>query len=1024
MLGDGLRTLAGHCADAVEKPIESYVDLETIDDEFTFVTKRRELVTFLRVIGTRDIKGSEDTTRADGSKAPSDLKVDAAKLVKDLKPTLRDKGHGIEVHYSSDPDRGQAAIAAQLLGARTAARSIGLDMTAFHDAQQSFLGERARAETCHLVLWTMPTVLSSVERKQALDAAIRAKALWPWRHGRSAQYPMLGLPVLRNRHDGFVKSIKDAFAKVDVEVEILDVHEAGVDMFESLWQGEDGTGFRLRLPGDPAPVNVPRKADPSAILWPKIGRQLAVWSADRLDWETARFGARIFSAVDVYIGPENHQDFGQLRDRMARAGVPFRMSMRMRSGGAKQMGWSGHLAPLGSLFGGLNSRVMKSLAYVKNRADDDGCVTWQCSFATWAEHGQDDLLQSRLAELRRCVSQWGTMQVRSMCGNPIEGVLSSALGLSLDSTAETGYAPLQEIFSILPRRVASPWQRGSIPFLTGDGGIFPYEEGSDKVAYHFILIFATMRSGKSVLLAQLVEGSMLASGSDKLPFLVFLDVGFGSSGIIEGLREALPHSRRSEVEHAKLKMTADFCMNIFDTPLGCRHPPPDQRAMIEEAFTVLVTPAENPEGHQGMAALMPRLIDEAYLLRDDHSNKGRPNRYTPGRDRTVDAAIERHRIPTTIATDAGTLAVTWYKITDMLFDAGDIKAAALAQRFAVPIASDLLTALQQDGIQSDFASYTAKNNKPLLEAVEAELKNALERYPICDGVTAYDPAARVTALDLQDVLGKGDSPSARKQTSVIYTWCMVALTNRWYVEPRDVATNPHISDRYRKWHLAQAEDIASTPKILVADEFHETSAAPATRSAIKKLVRKGPKYRIRVILASQILGDFDEEMRQLASSLFALSCDDEGVVRDLQKMFNLGEAHCNAIRKLGRRDRRYGVPMFVVIKTKTGRFAQLIYNAMSPRKLWSVATNPLEVTLRRKLTAKVGSFVRAVSLLAGYEPFRARGAEDEIATRIKRHLEQGNVDMADEGKVIDGMITELVALNSEDMRRQINGGSP
>lgn len=1024
MLGDALRRLAGRGAEWLEKPIESYVEHETADNDTTFVTRRRELVTFLRVMGTRDIKGSEDTVAADGiTTIPSDIKRDAARLVKDLKPSLGDLGHGLEIHYCSDPDNGRAAIAAQISGARAAAQAIGLDMTGFHDAQEEFLGERARAETCHLVLWTMPVLLSPVEREQALDASLKARAEWPGRHARDAQDPNLALKPMQSRHEGFVKSVVSAFAAVQVETKVITTYEAGQDMLESLWQGEDGRGFRLSLVGDPMPVRVPRGRDPSAILWPKIGRQLSVWSADRVDWETARFAGRIFGAVDVFVGPEKVEDFSRLRDRLAMAGVPFRLSMRVRSGGAKQMGWGAHLAPFASLFGGLNGRVMRSLERVKKRADEDGCVTWQCSFATWANSGQQALLQSRLAELRRCVAQWGTMQVRSMCGSPVQGVLSSALGLSLGSTGETGYAPLEELFTMLPRRVASPWSWGSVPFLTGDGGVFPYEEGSNKVGYHFTIIFATMRAGKSALLAVLVEGNILASGADKLPFLVFLDVGFGSSGTIETLRESLPPSRRGEVEHAKLQMTSEYCMNILDTPLGCRMPPADQRAMIEEAFTLLVTPAEAQDGHQGMAILMPRLIDEVYRLKDDHGDKGQANRYVPGADTIVDDAIVRYRISTTLSASGGEVPVSWWRITDHLFDAGNVDAAARAQRFAVPQARDLLTAIQQDGIKDDFKTYTANNGKPLLESVEADLKNALERYPICNGVTRYDPSGRIIAVDLQDVLGKGESAAAKKQTSVIYTWCMVALTNRWYVEPRDVAASTVIPDRYRKWHLARAEDIQSTPKILVGDEFHETAAAPATRSAIKKMVRTGPKYRIRVILASQLLKDFDEDMRQLASCLFVLSYDDESVVRDLAKMFNLGDAHCNAIRQLGRRDPRFGVPMFVVIKSKVGRFAQLIYNAMSQRKLWSVATNPLEVTLRRRLTGRVGTFVRACELLAAFEPFRARGAEDEIATRVRRHLEQGNVDDADENKVIDELVAEMVALNREGMRRQMAGGA-
>ncbi|MCW2240372.1 hypothetical protein [Azospirillum canadense] len=1009
-----LRSLAGQGADALERPLEHYVELETADEPYdgpSFVGRNRALMTVLRVRGTRDLKSAADRRR------------DVAALVKDLRSTMADVGYGVEVHYCRDPDRGGDAVADQMRGARAAATSIGLDMRAIHDAQEAFLAERSCSETCHVALWTMPWVMAPAEQKEALAAAAGPLKAWPFRRARDAQNPLRALTTLRNRHDGFVSAWRAALSGVGVEVDVLAVHDAGRDIFESLWPGEKADGFRLVLPGDPAPVMVPddAEADPSAIIWPKVGRQLTAgaWSVDRVDWEVARFGSRLVASVDVVVGPHAPQDFAQLRDRLARAGgggVPFRMSMKMRSGGTKQSGIGQALLHLASTFaallGGLNRKIMKALDRVRERASEDGCVTWQLSFATWVsvdhpEHRK--VLRMRMAELKRCVEQWGSMQARTMCGDPVQGALSSALGLSLESTAVQGYAPLAEALTMMPRRAASPWRHGAVPCLTPDGAIYPIEEGSAEVAYCFEIVIAVMRSGKSAWLARKVFGNILASGTDRLPFVFFPDVGFGSLGIIETLKEALPPKRRHLVAHAKMRNDAEHAINILDTPPGCRRPPADHLAMIQEAFIALVMPAEARHAPEGLSDLILRLIEDAYRLRDDANHNGDSYPYQAGRDPAVDGAIARAGIATRLPNGA---AMPWWWIVDRLFEAGCVEESKRAQRYAVPVAEDLERLLSDDSIGKDFAKHA---DGRLIDLVSIGLKTALGQFVFCKGPTRFEPSARVIALDLQDVVGKGDSDAARKQTAVVYTWTIVAFTRTWWTEPRDVAANRTIPPLYREHHLRVAEDVAATPKVLVADEFHETGGAPATRDAIKKMARKGPKYRIRIHLASHVLRDFDDDMRELASSVTVISATTDKFKNDLCALFGLDEAHRDALGTLGKRDPKLGVPVFSITNTKRGRYAQLIYNAMSPVELWAVATNPQEVQLRRKLTDRVRSFSRAVMLLAAYEPFRQHGAEKEIELRITRAVERGDMDGAEEAKVIDGLVAELVAMDRERM---------
>lgn len=1006
MLIDTLRKFAGATANAFETPLERFIELETADYPYNgnaLASTDRALMSILRVRGTRDLKSEEDR------------RSDIAKLVTELLPVMAEPGQMVEIHYVRDPDRGDSAMADQLQGPRAAAASIGLDLRALHDAQEHFLAQRASLETCHLALWTTPRVLPKVERDEAISAALQAKSKWPFRRARDGQDPYRGIGALRNRQEGFVSSWKAALGGCGIEVDVLDVKAAGRDVYEDLWIGERAGGWSLVLPGDPAPMMVPDDFDddPSAIIWPKVSRQLAsgAWSVDREDWEIARFGSRLVASVDVVIGPQSAQDFALLRDRLARAGgggVPFRMSIKVRSGGDKQNNLAASLAPFAALFGGLNKKLMDSLQRVRERASSEGCVTWQMSFATWISVDDPDAhkkLRSRMAELKRCVEQWGGMQARTMSGDPIQAALSSVLGISKDSTAIQGYAPLAEVLTMLPRRAASPWDRGALPCLTPDGAIYPIEEGSDRVHYSFEAIVATMGSGKSAMLARKVFGNILAKGTSTLPFVVFLDVGYGSAGIIETLKEASPPHLRKQVAHEKMRMDADHAINILMSPLGRRMPPPDHLAMIQEAVIVLVTPAESSVAVVGLGSLVQRLIVEAFQYRDDSNGNGEPRLYEAGVDRLVDAAIQRYGVSTQVASSSR--AVPWWWIVDRLFDAGAIDDALRAQRYAVPIMSDLERMLANPSVRKDFEMF---GEGTLLSMAATGLKTALSQYPICDGPTRFEPTARVVALDLQDVLGKGENAEARKRKAVIYTWCLVAFTKTWWTEPRDVAQDPMITPRYKAWHLRMAEDIAQTPKVLVADEFHETGGAPGTQEAIKKMVRKGRKYRIRVYLATQMIHDLDDDFRQLLSSVTVLSAGNRQVIDKLVEFYDLTTAHEEALSKLGRRDPKLGQPFFSIINSVSGRFSQLLYSAMSGMELWAVTTNPVEVELRHKLAQRV-TYMRAVALLSEYEPFREHGAETEIDLRVERALDRGDYAAAEKSKVIDDIVAELAAMS-------------
>src|SRR5262249_34899689 len=158
-----------------------------------------------------------------------------------------------------------------------------------------------------------------------------------------------------------------------------------------------------------------------------------------------------------------------------------------------------------------------------------------------------DLLEDRLSILVQATESWGYCQVSHMAGDPLDGVMSSGLGIACASTAPPAVAPMREIVKLLPwQRASSPFSSGAVLFRTPDGRIWPYQMGSNLTTTWFDLIFAQPGAGKSVLMNALNLGTCLTAGLSSLPFVAVIDIGPSSTGLVSLLRDSLPANRRHE----------------------------------------------------------------------------------------------------------------------------------------------------------------------------------------------------------------------------------------------------------------------------------------------------------------------------------------------------------------------------------------------------------------------------------------------------------------------------------------------
>ena len=110
-------------------------------------------------------------------------------------------------------------------------------------------------------------------------------------------------------------------------------------------------------------------------------------------------------------------------------------------------------------------------------------------------------MRRRASTLSQRIEGWGNCRATSVCGDPLEGAMSSVPGLALASTGTASLALLGDALSMLPwNRTASPWKQGSVLFRRPDGAIWPYDPAGGSMRPQVLDIFvAPPGSGKSVL---------------------------------------------------------------------------------------------------------------------------------------------------------------------------------------------------------------------------------------------------------------------------------------------------------------------------------------------------------------------------------------------------------------------------------------------------------------------------------------------------------------------------------------------
>jgi len=970
---------------AFKQSISSFIQLETAHNKTTIVSTDGSLITYVKVHGTRQIIGQEEFDRiVDGITIKIGARFDR-------------QGHSMQVYFARDPYRIRKELESQTRSSRLSSANIGLEIEDVFSERINHLEKFLTHEEFYFVLWTRPMALTKSEAVRSKDEAQKKAKSWP--AAGQAQYPFAGMDALETRHNTFSKAILSALDEVGVQAEAMEVHDALTAVRSNLFPDKANETWKACLPGDPIPARAPMdKRDISDILWPSIANQITASDARLLGQSVVRIGDLLWAGADMTLGPMDELPFPILLNRLVEADIPFRISFLIEGGGIYATQMRTFLSTILGVTNSQNKQIKYSLEGLQRVARSEPVVRLRVSFATWCRLDEKSAVLDRLSILMQAIESWGYCQVSEFSGDALDCIMSSAMGIHCGGTAPTAIAPMKNIMRLLPwQRPSSPFKEGALLLRTPDGKIWPYQTGTSLTTTWFDLLFAQPGAGKSVLLNTMNLATCTGAGLQKLPYIAVIDIGPSSSGLISMMKEALPLNRQHEAAYYRLQMAHQYAVNPFDTQLGCRAPLPDERSYLVELMTLLCTPPGFDKPYDGIQQLAGMVVDEMFRWRNDTQANAEPRPYLPRLESEVDEAIQKFNIHLPAEP-------YWWDIVDKLFDLDQYQTAMLAQRHASPTLNDAITASRRPQIRN-LLDETAVgfSTESVINAFERMITSAIREYPILSSVTQFDIAGtRICSLDLMDIAPQGDE-SADRQTSIMYMLARHALVRNWWMGKESLIAVP---ERFRGYHELRIQEISESPKRLCYDEFHRTSKSNSVRSQVIRDVREGRKRGVQIVLASQLLDDFDKDMVDLATGVWVCgSAISDKAVDDVKDTFGLSNTAREIIRNKLTGPKSIGAPVLFVLATTEGRYEQHLYNTLGPIELWALSTSMEDVAIRNRLYDKLGAS-RARQMLAYQYP--GGSARTDIRRRVIARSESGEARKAMVSGIIEEIVDEMV----------------
>ncbi|MCP4022586.1 MAG: hypothetical protein GY729_12155 [Desulfobacteraceae bacterium] len=950
--------------DLFAQPAAHYCKLETRESKRALIADDGSLISVLSLSGNLKMIGAQEHM---------DM-VDA--ITADLSSRFARNGHAIQIVMTYDPENARAEIKDCFLPSRRTARNLGIDIDPILDDWENSISAHCATEHVFVVLWTRPFILVPSEQKKARKQTGRNRVAEP--NGRNIQDTGLVMTSIQDEHYGFVSQVSDAFKNAACVSRLLSCHEALWWVRHEVDPDFTSRQWRACLPGDRIPLNDYRKEstkkDLADLFYPSLKSQVFPREAQTIDRQTIKIGNKLHTALMMVMPPQSPKPFAKLFRSLKDKKMPFRASFLFDGDGLGSTHFKSIFSNILHITSTSNKMLNRALDELRHRElNNETLVRFHACFDTHVDAEQGNAaktLSKRSAELAGCVQAWGVADCGEAVGDPLLAFSATIPCLMPTSPAPASVAPLQEVVHMMPfTRPASPWETGSIVLRTSEGKIMPYALGSSLQSAWIDIGVAPMGSGKSVWLNTINWGFVTQAGLSRLPWLSIIDIGPSSSGLISLLKTMLPRDQQYLAAYFRLKMTADYAINPFDTPLGCRIPLTAHVNFLVNLLALFSTPLDQDAPQDGIPGIAREVIKLAYEQFSDEKN---PKLYRAGINKELDDLIQSQGF----YQEQGT---SWWEIVDFLFEKGYTHEALKAQRYAVPLLADVAGLAKRDMIKNLY-KHNTRSGEPITDFFWRSCIEAIAEYPILKEPTRFDIGdAQIISLDLDEVAPRG-GPQADRQTGVMYMLARQVVGGRFFVMPDDVNMMPSL---YKEHHAERIKAVRQDPKRLCYDEVHRIARS---NSVSKQLVgdlemagRESRKWNLHIGLYSQDLNDIPDIMLELATSIFILGSGTKSSVENLVDRLGLNTTAQNAIENIRKPDKK-GASMVAFWKTSKGNAIHLLTNTIGMRALWAFSSTTEDVQVRNALYDKLTP-AQTLKTLASLYP---GGIKEEVEKRRER----------------------------------------
>lgn len=960
-----------------------FIDIETIIDDYTIISRDESLLTVFEFDGVKSMMDDQDPIAASNARRSFFDKIHALND-STLLEILRKSGHTIEIFFQYNPDDGAKEISQFVSSQSKTNKRLKINLQDVTQSQLDHLPKFIHSEHCYLGIWSNPTTLDSRELNEILNRRkknIEKQPLYPFNTGnQKGQSFYLGINELKIYHDSTVETLETSFLENGFSIEkikakkAINIVRAALNPLETsqnfeidkesneLYSWEPLTfGDEIKLSennvtyGKELESTLPVFNYRDAIL-PSLASQIIINDLeDVYNMRYARVGNMMFAPVTITLGPQQITSFNVLFKRLSEARIPFYFKQSIKSNGISLIGKMPSIAGALNFLSGDNRRISdsyKQIIGVQNAGEFHVRMTIQ--LITFAPADDLRLLQTRHSQLIQYVSSWGRCTVSDLSGSPSIALLDALPFISQKTRAEAMIPNTTDMFVMSPLfRPSSLFTNPTIITRSVDGKIMPFELMSSKQTTWGIFTVAKPGSGKSVLVNTLLKGAMLKAGATEFPFISVIDIGPSSAALANIIKNALPPEKQHLVQSHKITMNRKYSVNICDLPLMRDDPDPEQLDMMTEIICEII----NQQNNEDFESLTKEALKRAYREKSN-GRMGRPNIYEKNVSSMMDRLIEEYNLP------VEENITSWYDIRNMFFnlymeerksnkDKDDYIPfdyyASIAQRYAVPKLYDITEALNHPSIKDVYSFKDGKTGEPIIDKYRRLLGIAAQTYQNLFDYTRIDFSnARFLSIDL-DLVATTD-----KLTTVFYMVYSYLLTKDFRLSKELVSTYP---DNCRWYHLERAETLFAQDKYIVFDEFHRPvkSGSKQIINAVDRYNREGRKWGMSTILLSQDIKDFDPLfIRSFSTSIFMAG--DPQTASEIRDIMFLTDAEYKALTKYCRGPSSKGAPFLAIMSTKEGegRSSQLLYSTISPIEAWALSTTKEDVLIREKLTTELG----------------------------------------------------------------------